>query len=98
VSSAREAIDLLRGRHAAELKVLTTKKIEISADTAQIPVGVDGESILMSTPVTCTISPGALRVWVPRDSPGVPSPKPPMNCARLRQLAGLRREHAELAA
>jgi diacylglycerol kinase family enzyme len=89
VSSARQAAGLLRGRHATGLGVLTTKQIEISADMPQIPVGVDGESILMSTPVTCTISPGALRVWVPRDRPGVPAPKPPKDWARLRYLAGI---------
>ena len=72
VASARQAAGLLRGRHATGLSVLTTKQIEISADVPQIPVGVDGESILMPTPVTCTVSPGALRVWVPRDRPGVP--------------------------
>jgi hypothetical protein len=49
----------------------------------------------MSTPVICTISPGALRVWVPRDRPGVPAPKPPVNWARLRHLAGIRRERPE---
>jgi diacylglycerol kinase family enzyme len=95
VSSAGQAVGLLRGRHAAGLKVLTTKQIKITADTAQIPVGVDGESIVMSTPVICTISPGALRVWVPRDRPGVPAPKPPVNWARLRHLAGTRRERPE---
>ena len=89
VSSARQAAGLLRGSHAAGLRMLTTKQIEISADVPQIPVGVDGESILMSTPVTCTISPGALRVWVPRERPGVPAPKPPKDWARLRSLAGI---------
>jgi diacylglycerol kinase family enzyme len=88
VSSARQAAGLLRGRHAAGLTVLTTKQVEITADAPQIPVGVDGESISMSAPVICTISPGALRVWVPRDRPGVPAPKPPVNWARLRHLAG----------
>jgi diacylglycerol kinase family enzyme len=95
VSSAGQAVGLLRGRHAAGLKVLTAKQIKITADTPQIPVGVDGESIAMSTPVICTISPGALRVWVPRDRPGVPAPKPPVNWARLRHLAGIRRERPE---
>ncbi|HYB14156.1 MAG TPA: diacylglycerol kinase family protein [Streptosporangiaceae bacterium] len=89
VSSAAQAAGLLRGRHASGLKVLTTKEITITADTPRIPVGVDGESILMAAPVTCTVSPGALRVWVPRDRPGVPAPKPPMNWARLRHLAGI---------
>src|SRR5689334_22092687 len=95
VSSAGQAAGLLRGRHATGLKVLTAKQINITADTPQIPVGVDGESIAMSTPVICTISPGALRVWVPRDRPGVPAPKPPVNWARLRHLAGIRRERPE---
>lgn len=98
VSSARQAVDLLRGRHAAELKVLTTKKIEIIADAAQIPVGIDGESVSMPVPVTCVISPRTLRVWVPRDRPGVPKPKPQLNWARLRHLAGLGRVPAEVAA
>jgi diacylglycerol kinase family enzyme len=95
VRSARQAVDLLRGRKAVGLRVLTTKEIEISADAGQIPVGIDGEAVSMSTPVTCTISPSALRVWVPRDRPGVPAPKPPVNWARLRHLAGVRREPAE---
>jgi hypothetical protein len=62
---------LLRGRHVSGLSVLTTKQIETSADVPRIPVGVEGESIVMPTPVTRTVSPGALRVWVPRDRPGV---------------------------
>jgi diacylglycerol kinase family enzyme len=98
VSNAAQAVGLLRGRHATGLKVLTTEAITITADTPQIPVGVDGESILMPTPVTCTVCPGALRVWVPRDRPGVPAPKPPMNWARLRQLAGIRGTAAATAA
>jgi diacylglycerol kinase family enzyme len=88
VDSARQAAGLLRGSHAAGLKVLTAGEIEVAADEQQIPVGVDGESILMSTPVTCTISARALRVWVPRDRPGIPRPKSSVNWARLRQLAG----------
>jgi diacylglycerol kinase family enzyme len=98
VSSARQAIDLLRGRHAAELKVLATKKIEITADAARIPVGVDGEALSMSVPVSCAIWAHALRVWVPRDRPGIPAPTPALNWTRLRHLAGVRREQAGLAA
>src|SRR6516164_815565 len=91
VSSAAQAVDLLRGRHATGLQVLTAKQIEITADTPEIPVGVDGESIMMSSPVTCTVSPGALRVWVPHDRPGVPKPKPRVDWARLRHLASFPR-------
>jgi len=94
VSSAAQAAGLLRGRHAAGLSVLTTTQIEIAAGAARIPVGVDGEAVTLPTPVLCTISPGALRVWVPRNRPGVPAPKPPVNWARLGHLAGIRRERA----
>jgi diacylglycerol kinase family enzyme len=97
VRNAGQAVDLLRGRRAVGLNVLTAKKIEITADETQVPVGVDGEAILMSTPVVCTISAHALRVWVPRDRPGVPAPKPAINWARLRHLAGVRRTHGGLA-
>ena len=96
VRTAGQAIDLLRGSRAGQGTDLTTKKIEITADAAQIPVGVDGEALTMPTPVTCTVWPGALRVWVPRDRPGIPAPKPSVNWARLRRLAGGRREPAEV--
>ena len=89
VASATQAAGLLRGRHATGLSVLTTRQIEIRADAPRIPVGVDGESIAMPTPVICTVSPQALRVWVPRDRPGVPKPKPQKDWAKLRRLAGI---------
>jgi diacylglycerol kinase family enzyme len=98
VRNVQQAVDLLRGRRAVGVRVLSTKKIEITAHVPQIPVGVDGEALSMSTPVVCTISPGALRVWVPRDRPGVVPPKPPINWARLWHLAGIHRKRAEVAA
>jgi diacylglycerol kinase family enzyme len=87
VSSAAQAAGLLRGRNATGVTVLSAKRIEITTDAPQIPVGIDGESVSLPAPVVCTIHPGALRVWVPRNRPGVPRPKPPMNWARLRRLA-----------
>jgi diacylglycerol kinase family enzyme len=98
VRNVQQAIDLLRGRRAVGVRVLSTKKIEVTADAPQIPVGIDGEALSMSTPVVCTISPGALRVWVPRDRPGIVPPKPPINWARLWHLAGIHRKRAEVAA
>jgi diacylglycerol kinase family enzyme len=98
VSSALQAVDLIRGRHGTEVTVLTAKKIEITADVPEIPVGVDGESLSVPVPVICTIRPRALRVWVPRDRPGIPDPKPAMNWARLRQLAGFGHRRTEVAA
>lgn len=90
VTSARQAVDLLRGEHAAGLSVLNAEKVEITADTPQVPIGIDGEAVLMPTPVECRIRPAALRVRVPRSRPGVPRPKAPMNWARLRRLAAPR--------
>ena len=87
IGSAQQAAGLLRGRHATGLVVLTTKRIEISTDAPEIPVGIDGEAVILPAPVVCTIHPGALRVWVPRNRPGVPRPKPEVNWARLRRLA-----------
>ena len=91
VGSARQAVSLLRGTRGAGLSILKAKEIEITADAPQIPVGIDGESVLLATPVRCAIRPGVLRVWVPRERPGVPRPKPPVNWATLRHLAAFRR-------
>jgi hypothetical protein len=59
----------------------------IEADVPEVPVGLDGEAILLPSPVRCTIRPGALRVRVPRHRPGVPAPRPELDWARLRRLA-----------
>jgi hypothetical protein len=101
VGSAREAVGLVRGAHAPGLRVLTAKEIVVTAGAERIPVGIDGEAVSMATPVRCAIRPGALRVWVPRDRPGVPEPKPVVNWAALRGLAAFgkpRGVHAPLAA
>jgi diacylglycerol kinase family enzyme len=87
VQSAAQAAGLLRGNRATGLISLTSREVVIDADTAQIPVGVDGEALVLDTPVRCGIQPAALRVRVPRDRPGVPDPKPIMDWNRLRQMA-----------
>ncbi|MFG3489301.1 diacylglycerol/lipid kinase family protein [Streptomyces sp. NPDC047972] len=55
--------------------------------TDEIPVAVDGEALRMATPVVCTLRPGALRVLVPRDRPGVADPAPRVDWRRLVDLA-----------
>ena len=87
VSSAVQAAGLLRGTSSHGLTRLAGREVVVHADTAQIPVGVDGEALLLDTPVRCTVQPAALRVRVPRDRPGVPDPKPIMDWKRLRQIA-----------
>jgi hypothetical protein len=74
VGSAREAAGLLRGRHSAGVTVLAAREVTVSADTQSIPVGIDGEAVLLPAPVRCAVQPGTLRVRVPRARPGVPAP------------------------
>jgi diacylglycerol kinase family enzyme len=87
VNSAAQAAGLLGGRRSRGLTSLAGPEVIVDADAAQIPVGVDGEALLLDTPVRCTVQPGALRVLVPRDRPGVPDPKPIMDWKRLWQIA-----------
>jgi diacylglycerol kinase family enzyme len=87
VASAAQAAGLLRGRNSRGLTSLTGREVVVDADASQIPVGVDGEALVLDTPVRCTVRPAALRVRVPRDRPGVPEPKPVMDWKRLRRMA-----------
>jgi diacylglycerol kinase family enzyme len=87
VSSAVQAAGLVRGTQSRGLTRLADREVVVDADTAEIPVGVDGEALVLDTPVRCTVQPAALRVRVPRDRPGVPDPKPIMDWKRLRQIA-----------
>jgi diacylglycerol kinase family enzyme len=90
VNSALQAAGLLRGAGGPGLITLTAGEVVVDADTAEIPVGIDGETVLMPTPVRCTVRPKALRVRVPRDRPGVRPPKPDLDWPTLRQLASFR--------
>jgi diacylglycerol kinase family enzyme len=87
VNSAAQAAGLLRGRHATGLSRFTAQEVVIDADVPEIPVGVDGEAVLLATPVRCSILPGALRVRLPRQRPGVLVPKPPLDRALFREQA-----------
>jgi diacylglycerol kinase family enzyme len=87
VHSAAQAAGLLAGTRSHGLTRLTGPEVVVDADAAQIPVGVDGEALVLDAPVRCVLRPAALRVRVPRDRPGVPDPKPIMDWKRLRQIA-----------
>jgi diacylglycerol kinase family enzyme len=90
VSSAPQAVELVRRGHGDGLTVLVAEEIAVHADAREIPVGIDGETVMMPTPVRCAIRPLALRVVVPRNRPGVPAPRRPLEWPRLRQLASFR--------
>ena len=87
VTSAVQAAGLVRGTLSRGLTRLAGREVVVDADTAQIPVGVDGEALVLDTPVRCTVQPAALRVRVPRERPGVPDPKPIMDWNRLWRMA-----------
>jgi len=88
VRGAIDAAGLIRGRRrASSLTLLTAGEAVIDANVPTVPVGIDGESVTMETPIRCTIRPGALRVRVPRQRPGVPPPRPELDWTRLRHLA-----------
>nr|WP_260327274.1 diacylglycerol kinase family protein [Streptomyces sp. TLI_185] len=94
VDNAAQAVDLLRGPHARGLTALTATDVVVDADAAEIPVGVDGEALVLPAPVTCRIAPGSLRVRVPSGRPGPPRTNPPTDWRALGRLAFARRTTA----
>lgn len=96
VDTAAQAAGLLSGKHAKALQTLVAHEVVVDADVPEIPVGIDGEAVLLPTPVRCTIQPMALRVRVPRTRPGVPVQRPPVDPALLRhQALAMRRSARE---
>ncbi|MEV7770316.1 diacylglycerol kinase family protein [Kitasatospora sp. NPDC086791] len=88
VEGAAQAAELaVRGSQATGLTVLTAHRVEVTSEEPEIPVAVDGEALRMPTPVVCTLRPGALRVLVPRDRPGVVPVAPRMDWRQLITLA-----------
>ena len=87
VSNALQAARLLRGRNAPGLQVLTADEVVVESDSGQVAAGIDGESVMLPSPVQCRIRPGALTVRVPRNRPGVPSAHEPYSVRRMWSLA-----------
>ena len=85
--NAVQAARMLRGRKAPGLTLIVTEEVVVDSDAEHVPAGVDGESVQLTTPVRCRIRPGALRVLVPRDRPGVPPAGPSLDLSALLRLA-----------
>jgi diacylglycerol kinase family enzyme len=87
VDTARQAIGLLHGAHRRGLLRTQAREVVVRSDAPGVPVGIDGETVHLSTPVRCTIRPGALRVRLPRQRPGVRPPRGALDWASLWGLA-----------
>jgi diacylglycerol kinase family enzyme len=99
VRNAAEATRLLSHAPNEVVGVTTATSVTVTSDASEIPVGVDGEPLLLRTPVHCAIRPAALRVRVPRRRPGQTA-QPHLDRYGLRALAriafslGVQREKA----
>ena len=87
VDTARQAVGLLNGAHRQGLRMAEAPEVVVTADVPEVPVGIDGETVRLTTPVRCTVRPGALRVRLPRNRPGVRPPRAPWDWAALWALA-----------
>jgi diacylglycerol kinase family enzyme len=87
VDSAAQAIGLVRAGRGTGLVATSSRAVTVDSPQPAIPVGIDGETVLMPTPVRCSVQPGALRVVLPKDRPGVPAQRPPLSLRRLARLA-----------
>ncbi len=87
VQNAAQAVGLVRRGRGQGLTVLSAPEVSVDSDRPEIPVGIDGETVLMPTPVRCSIRPSALRVVVPRDRPGGRPVRQSFSWARLARLA-----------
>ncbi|WP_435215231.1 diacylglycerol/lipid kinase family protein [Streptomyces sp. bgisy034] len=87
VDSAAEAAALLLDPAPPGLSILTATEVVVDADLDEIEAGIDGEALVLPTPVHIRITSGALRVRVPRKRPGVPRRSPRLDWRRLRKLA-----------
>jgi diacylglycerol kinase family enzyme len=88
VDNPVHAAGLLRGASASGVTITSAPSVTVTADAPEIPVGVDGEALMLRTPVRCVSNPGALRVRVPRHRPGLRTARPALDWPRLRGLAG----------
>ena len=72
VGNTAQAARLVRGPRSGGLVRLSAREVVVEAGTDTLPVGIDGEHVVLPAPVVCRSAPGALRVRVPRRRPNAP--------------------------
>ncbi|MGY1583057.1 diacylglycerol kinase family protein [Streptomyces sp. MN13] len=85
VDSAVDAAELILDPRG--MSTTTSHEVVIDADAPEVEAGLDGEALVLPTPVRCRVERRALRVRVPRERPGVPELPPRLDWRRLRKLA-----------
>jgi diacylglycerol kinase family enzyme len=70
VTGAAQAARLVRGSRSGALLRMDAGEVVVEGDADTLPVGIDGEHVVLPSPVVCRSSPGALRVRVPRHRRG----------------------------
>lgn len=66
VGNTAQAVRMVRGPRSGGLIRLSAAEVVVEADTDTLPVGIDGEHVVLPSPVVCRSAPRALRVRVPR--------------------------------
>ncbi|MCT7356265.1 diacylglycerol kinase family protein, partial [Streptomyces sp. 15-116A] len=66
VGSTAQAARLAWRPRSGGLIRLSAAEVVVEAGTDRLPVGIDGEHVVLPSPVVCRVAPGALRVHVPR--------------------------------
>ncbi|MDQ0931503.1 hypothetical protein [Streptomyces turgidiscabies] len=69
VGITAQAARIVRGPGSGGLVRLSAGEVVVEGDTDTLPVGIDGEHVVLPSPVVCRSAPGALRVRVPRRRP-----------------------------
>jgi diacylglycerol kinase family enzyme len=87
VDNGLQAAQLISGTRSRGLRRLTATEVVVDADQDSIPVGIDGESVVLPTPVRCRICPGALRVRIPLVRPGLRAPTESVKPGALVRMA-----------
>jgi diacylglycerol kinase family enzyme len=90
VANAREAAGLLRGRRSSALTATTAESIIVETVESQLPAGIDGETVMLTSPVECRVRPGALRVRVPRQRPAQDAIGPAVTFGEVLRVAAPR--------
>jgi hypothetical protein len=87
VDSGRQAAGLLRGTRGRGVFRGSAREVVVRSPEPDIPVGIDGETVRLPTPVRCINRPRALRVRLPRDRPGIRPPQGQLDWTSLWSFA-----------